>query len=323
MSVSSEIDMDAAMARLKGVVKQTPVLRSRLLDDHVGTEVHLKAENLQTTGAFKFRGAFNAIAALNADVRDRGIISFSSGNHAQAVARAAQLFNVPATIVMPHDAPASKRSATKAYGAEIISYDRYTESREDVAAGIRDERALTLIPPFDHLEVIAGQSPCVQELFNQSGPMDQLIISVGGGGLISGSALAAHRQNPDCQVVGVEPAAGNDVQMSLQQDQIVQIEVPETIADGQQTTSPGVHTFEIMRHHVAKVATVTDAQILETMEWLFRYQKQVVEPSGACALAALLCGEVQPVGQRVGVILSGGNVSLERFTELLQNRAAT
>ena len=297
MSVSSEIDMDAAMARLKGVVKQTPVLRSRLLDDHVGTEVHLKAENLQTTGAFKFRGAFNAIAALNADVRDRGIISFSSGNHAQAVARAAQLFNVPATIVMPHDAPASKRSATKAYGAEIISYDRYTESREDVAAGIRDERALTLIPPFDHLEVIAGQSTCVQELFNQSGPMDQLIISVGGGGLISGSALAAHRQNPDCQVVGVEPAAGNDVQMSLQQDQ--------------------------MRHHVAKVASVTDAQILETMEWLFRYQKQVVEPSGACALAALLCGEVQPVGQRVGVILSGGNVSLERFTELLQNRAAT
>ena len=316
--MSSEIDLDAAMTRLNGVVKQTPVLRSRLLDERVGAEVHLKAENLQTTGAFKFRGAFNAIAALDADVRERGIISFSSGNHAQAVARAAQIFNVPATIVMPHDAPTSKRSATEAYGAEIISYDRYTESREDVAAAIRDERTLTLIPPFDHLEVIAGQSTCVQEFFNQSGSMDQLVISVGGGGLISGSALAAHRQNPDCQIVGVEPVAGNDVQLSLQQDQIVHIEVPETIADGQQTTSPGIHTFEIMRRHVARIATVTDTQILEAMDWLFRYQKQVVEPSGACALAALLCGEVQPVGQRVGVILCGGNISLERFTDLLQ-----
>ena len=316
--MSSEIDLDAAMTRLNGVVKQTPVLRSRLLDERVGAEVHLKAENLQTTGAFKFRGAFNAIAALDADVRERGIISFSSGNHAQAVARAAQIFNVPATIVMPHDAPASKRSATEAYGAEIISYDRYTESREEVAAAIRDERALTLIPPFDHLEVIAGQSTCVQEFFNQSGSMDQLVISVGGGGLISGSALAAHRQNPDCQIIGVEPVAGNDVQLSLQQDQIVHIEVPETIADGQQTTSPGIHTFEIMRRHVARIATVTDTQILEAMDWLFRYQKQVVEPSGACALAALLCGEVQPVGQRVGVILCGGNISLERFTDLLQ-----
>ena len=314
----SEIDLDAAATRLNGVVKHTPVLRSRLLDERVGAEVHLKAENLQTTGAFKFRGAFNAIAALDADVRERGIISFSSGNHAQAVARAAQIFNVPATIVMPHDAPTSKRSATEAYGAEIISYDRYTESREDVAAAIRDERALTLIPPFDHLEVIAGQSTCVQEFFNQSGSMDQLVISVGGGGLISGSALAAHRQNPDCQIVGVEPVAGNDVQLSLQQDQIVHIEVPETIADGQQTTSPGIHTFEIMRRHVARIATVTDTQILEAMDWLFRYQKQVVEPSGACALAALLCGEVQPVGQRVGVILCGGNISLERFTDLLQ-----
>ena len=306
------------MTRLNGVVKQTPVLRSRLLDERVGAEVHLKAENLQTTGAFKFRGAFNAIAALDADVRERGIISFSSGNHAQAVARAAQIFNVPATIVMPHDAPTSKRSATEAYGAEIICYDRYTESREDVAAAIRDERTLTLIPPFDHLEVIAGQSTCVQEFFNQSGSMDQLVISVGGGGLISGSALAAHRQNPDCQIVGVEPVAGNDVQLSLQQDEIVHIEVPETIADGQQTTSPGIHTFEIMRRHVARIATVTDTQILEAMDWLFRYQKQVVEPSGACALAALLCGEVQPVGQRVGVILCGGNISLERFTDLLQ-----
>lgn len=320
--MSSEIDLDAAMSRLSGVVKQTPVLRSRLLDDHVGAEVHLKAENLQTTGAFKFRGAFNAIAALNVQVRDRGIVSFSSGNHAQAVARAAQIFGVPATIIMPHDAPVSKRLATEGYGAEIISYDRYAQSREAVAAEVCEERQLTLIPPFDHLDVIAGQSTCVQEFFNQSGAMDQLIISVGGGGLISGSALAAHRRNPNCQVIGIEPEAGNDVQMSLQQGQIVQIEVPDTIADGQQTTSPGIHTFEIMRQHVAQIATVTDHQILDAMDWLFRYQKQVVEPSGACALAALLSGEVQPIGQRVGVILSGGNISPERFIALLQQHSS-
>lgn len=318
--MSSEIDLDAASARLAGVVRRTPVLRSRLLDELLGAEIHLKAEHLQRTGAFKFRGAFNAIAAIPSSARQKGIISYSSGNHAQAVARAAQLFEIPATIVMPIDAPQSKRDATESYGAEVIDYDRYTQRRENVAAEILHERHLSLVPPFDHPDVIAGQSTCVQELFKDSGPLDQLIISVGGGGLISGSALAAHRENPNCQVVGVEPQLGNDVQLSLNAGKIVEIEVPDTIADGQQTTSPGVHTFEVIQQHVEDIVTVTDHQILDAMDYLFRYQRQVVEPSGASALAALLSGAVEPIGDRVGVILSGGNISPERFMELMATR---
>ena len=318
--MSSAIDLDAAVARLAGVVRRTPVMRSRLLDERVGAEVYLKAEHLQRTGAFKFRGAFNAIAAIPGSTRQRGVISYSSGNHAQAVARAAQLFEIPAIIVMPTDAPTSKRDATESYGAHIIDYDRYTQRREEIAAKLVQERNLTLVPPFDHPDVIAGQSTCVQELFEDSGPLDQLIISVGGGGLISGSALAAHRLNPDCQVVGVEPESGNDVQLSLREGRIIEIEVPNTIADGQQTTSPGIHTFAVMQRHVEEVVTVTDLQILNAMDYLFRYQKQVVEPSGASALAALLSGEVSRVGKRVGVILSGGNISPERFMELMEAR---
>jgi len=316
--VLTKIDLDAANARLAGVVRRTPVLRSRLLDEAVGAEVHLKAEHLQRTGAFKFRGAFNAIAALNLDVRQRGIITYSSGNHAQAVARAAQIFEVPATVVMPNDAPTSKRHATESYGATIVLYDRYTERREDVTQNILSDHDFTLIPPFDHPEVIAGQSTCARELFEDSGALDQLIVSVGGGGLISGSALAAHRVNPKCRVVGVEPEAGNDVQLSLQQGQIVEIEVPDTIADGQQTTAPGVHTFAVMQQHVDEIVTVTDSQILDAMDHLFRFQKQIVEPSGACALAAILANNVKITGSRVGVIISGGNISPERFVELME-----
>jgi len=318
--VSSDIDLEAASVRLAGVVRRTPVLRSRLLDERVGAEVHLKAEHLQRTGAFKFRGAFNAIAAIPNSVRQQGVISYSSGNHAQAVARAAQLFEIPATIVMPTDAPQSKRDATESYGAEVISYDRYTQNREDIAAEIVQERNLSLVPPFDHPDVIAGQSTCVQELFEESGPLDQLIVSVGGGGLISGSALAAHQQNPNCQIVGVEPELGNDVQLSLKAGRIIKIEVPDTIADGQQTTSPGVHTFAVIQQHVEEIVTVTDSQILDAMDYLFRYQRQIVEPSGASALAALLSGAVKPTGNRIGVILSGGNISPERFIELMEDR---
>lgn len=318
--MSSDIDLEAASVRLAGVVRRTPVLRSRLLDERVGAEVHLKAEHLQRTGAFKFRGAFNAIAAIPNSVRQQGVISYSSGNHAQAVARAAQLFEIPATIVMPTDAPQSKRDATESYGAEVISYDRYTQNREDIAAEIVQERNLSLVPPFDHPDVIAGQSTCVQELFEESGPLDQLIVSVGGGGLISGSALAAHQQNPNCQIVGVEPELGNDVQLSLKAGRIIKIEVPDTIADGQQTTSPGVHTFAVIQQHVEEIVTVTDSQILDAMDYLFRYQRQIVEPSGASALAALLSGAVKPTGNRIGVILSGGNISPERFIELMEDR---
>ena len=323
MSVPTEIDLDTATTRLTGVARRTPVLRSRLLDEALGAEIHLKAEHLQHTGAFKFRGAFNAIAALEHDVRERGILTYSSGNHAQAVARAAQIFQVPATVVMPNDAPTSKRQATESYGATIVTYDRYTEQREDVARAILAAQPLTLIPPFDHPDVIAGQSTCARELFEDSGPLDQLIVSVGGGGLISGSALAAHRVNPKCRIVGVEPETGNDVQLSLQQGRIVEIDVPDTIADGQQTTSPGQHTFAVMQQHVDEIVTVSDDQILDAVDYLFRFQKQVVEPSGACGLAAILASKVTLTGSRVGVIISGGNISPERFSELMKPRWQT
>jgi threonine dehydratase len=318
--VPTEIDLDAATARLTGVARRTPVLRSRLLDEALGAEIHLKAEHLQHTGAFKFRGAFNAIAALDSNIRARGIITYSSGNHAQAVARAAQIFRVPATVVMPNDAPTSKRQATESYGATIVTYDRFKERREDIAEAILAEQHFTLIPPFDHPDVIAGQSTCARELFEDSGPLDQLIVSVGGGGLISGSALAAHEANPKCRIVGVEPEAGNDVQLSLQQGQIVEIDVPDTIADGQQTTSPGKHTFAVMQQHVDEIVTVTDDQILDGVDYLFRFQKQVAEPSGACAFAAILANKVKLAGSRVGVIISGGNISPERFFELMEPR---
>jgi threonine dehydratase len=318
--VPTEIDLDAATARLAGVARRTPVLRSRLLDEALGAEIHLKAEHLQHTGAFKFRGAFNAIAALDSNSRARGIITYSSGNHAQAVARAAQIFRVPATVVMPNDAPTSKRQATESYGATIVTYDRFKERREDIAEAILAEQHFTLIPPFDHPDVIAGQSTCARELFEDSGPLDQLIVSVGGGGLISGSALAAHEANPKCRIVGVEPEAGNDVQLSLQQGRIVEIDVPDTIADGQQTTSPGKHTFAVMQQHVDEIVTVTDDQILDGVDYLFRFQKQVAEPSGACAFAAILANKVKLAGSRVGVIISGGNISPERFFELMEPR---
>lgn len=316
----TEIDLDAATARLAGVARRTPVLRSRLLDEALGAEIHLKAEHLQHTGAFKFRGAFNAIAALDSNIRARGIITYSSGNHAQAVARAAQIFRVPATVVMPNDAPSSKRQATESYGATIVTYDRFRERREDIAEAILAEQHSTLIPPFDHPDVIAGQSTCARELFEDSGPLDQLIVSVGGGGLISGSALAAHEANPKCRIVGVEPEAGNDVQLSLQQGRIVEIDVPDTVADGQQTTSPGKHTFAVMQQHVDEIVTVTDDQILDGIDYLFRFQKQVAEPSGACALAAILANKINVDGSRVGVIISGGNISPERFFELMEPR---
>lgn len=316
----TEINLDAATARLAGVARRTPVLRSRLLDEALGAEIHLKAEHLQHTGAFKFRGAFNAIAALDSNIRARGIITYSSGNHAQAVARAAQIFRVPATVVMPNDAPSSKRQATESYGATIVTYDRFRERREDIAEAILAEQHSTLIPPFDHPDVIAGQSTCARELFEDSGPLDQLIVSVGGGGLISGSALAAHEANPKCRIVGVEPEAGNDVQLSLQQGRIVEIDVPDTVADGQQTTSPGKHTFAVMQQHVDEIVTVTDDQILDGVDYLFRFQKQVAEPSGACALAAILANKINVDGSRVGVIISGGNISPERFFELMEPR---
>ena len=314
--MDSEIDISAAAKRLNGVANKTPILRSRLLDEMVGAQIYLKAEHLQRTGAFKFRGAFNAVAALNQEVRSKGVVSYSSGNHAQALARAAQIFRIPATIVMPSDAPQSKREATEAYGAGVVEYDRYTQKRESIAEELRKEHKLTLIPPFDDPYVIAGQSTCGQELIEQTDHLDQVIVAVGGGGLIAGTALAIQQQNPKCQIIGVEPEKGNDVQRSLAAGAIIEIAVPETIADGQQTTSAGVHTFPIIQKYVDEIVTVTDEQIIEAMVFLFKYQNQVVEPSGASSLAAVLNDKTHSKGKRVGVIISGGNISPERFFAL-------
>ena len=311
--MDSEIDISAAATRLNGVANKTPILRSRLLDEMVGAQIYLKAEHLQRTGAFKFRGAFNAVAALNQEVRSKGVVSYSSGNHAQALARAAQIFRIPATIVMPFDAPQSKREATEAYGAGVVEYDRYTQKRESIAEELRKEHKLTLIPPFDDPYVIAGQSTCGQELMEQTDHLDQVIVAVGGGGLIAGTALAIQQRNPKCQIIGVEPEKGNDVQRSLAAGAIIEIAVPETIADGQQTTSAGVHTFPIIQKYVDEIVTVTDEQIVEAMVFLFKYQNQVVEPSGASSLAAVLNDKTHSKGKRVGVIISGGTVSPERF----------
>ena len=314
--MDSEIDISAAAKRLNGVANKTPILRSRLLDEMVGAQIYLKAEHLQRTGAFKFRGAFNAVAALNQEVRSKGVVSYSSGNHAQALARAAQIFRIPATIVMPSDAPQSKRKATEAYGAGVVEYDRYTQKRESIAEELRKEHKLTLIPPFDDPYVIAGQSTCGQELIEQTDHLDQVVVAVGGGGLIAGTALAIQQQNPKCQIIGVEPEKGNDVQRSLAAGAIIEIAVPETIADGQQTTSAGVHTFPIIQKYVDEIVTVTDEQIIEAMVFLFKYQNQVVEPSGASSLAAVLNDKTHSKCKRVGVIISGGNVSPERFFAL-------
>ena len=314
--MDSEIDISAAATRLNGVANKTPILRSRLLDEMVGAQIYLKAEHLQRTGAFKFRGAFNAVAALNQEVRSKGVVSYSSGNHAQALARAAQIFRIPATIVMPSDAPQSKRKATEAYGAGVVEYDRYTQKRESIAEELRKEHKLTLIPPFDDPYVIAGQSTCGQELIEQTDHLDQVIVAVGGGGLIAGTALAIQQQNPKCQIIGVEPEKGNDVQRSLAAGAIIEIAVPETLAEGPQTTSAGVHTFPIIQKYVDEIVTVTDEQIIEAMVFLFKYQNQVVEPSGASSLAAVLNDKTHSKGKRVGVIISGGNVSPERFFAL-------
>lgn len=309
-------DVLAAAKRLSGVAHRTPVLTSRQLDARVGASVFCKAENFQRVGAFKFRGAYNAIASLDSTQRAGGVVAYSSGNHAQAVAHAAGLLEVTAAIVMPTDAPEGKVAATKAYGAEVITYDRYSEDRVAIGDRIAGERGMTVIPPFNHPAVIAGQGTCALELFTDVGPLDTLIVCVGGGGLISGCATVAKAQPHPVRVVGVEPEEGDDVRRSLSAGEIVTIPVPRTIADGQQTTAPGEWTFAVMRDRVDDVVLVTDGQIVDAMRFAFERMKIVLEPSGASGLAALLAGAVGPIGDRVGVTLSGGNITAARFAEL-------
>jgi len=310
-------DVQAAAQRLAGVAHRTPVMTSRTADALAGAQLFFKCENLQRMGAFKFRGAYNALARFTPAQRAGGVIAYSSGNHAQGVALSAKLLGMKAVIVMPADAPALKIEATRGYGAEVVLYDRFGESREAIGARIAAERGMTLVPPYDHTDVIAGQGTAAMELIEDTGPLDALVVCVGGAGLISGCALAAKRLAPACRVIGVEPEAGNDVQQSLARGERVRIAVPETIADGAQTQQVGELTFPIVRALVSEIATVSDAQLVRTMRFFAERMKLVVEPTGCLAAAAVLERVLPLAGKRVGVILSGGNIDAQRCAQLL------
>ncbi|UOZ07057.1 pyridoxal-phosphate dependent enzyme [Amycolatopsis sp. WQ 127309] len=309
-------DIRDAAARLAGVAHRTPVVRSRTLDDLVGAEVLIKCENLQRIGAFKFRGAYNAVSRLTPEQLAKGVAAYSSGNHAQAVALAARELGSSAVILVPEDTPKSKVDATRGYGAEIVTYDRYTGDRVAIGQALAAERGLALIPPYEHPHVIAGQGTAALELLEEAGSLDTLVVPVGGGGLIAGSSTAAKALRPGIRVVGVEPAAGDDTKRSLAAGERVAIPVPHTIADGQAAEIPGELTFSINRNLVDEIALVTDDAIRDAMRFAFERLKLVLEPSGATGIAALLSGQITAPG-RVGVILSGGNISPERFAELL------
>lgn len=310
-------DIEAAAARLKGVAHRTPVLRSRTLDALLGVQVFMKAENFQRMGAFKFRGGYNAVNVLSEEARARGVVAFSSGNHAQAVALAAKLHGCRATIVMPTDAPALKVAATRGYGAEVVLYDRYTEDRAAIARRIVAEHDANLIPPFDHLPVMAGQGTAALELIEDVGALDALIVCAGGGGFLSGCTIAAQHLLPQIEVYGAEPERGDDMRQSLRAGRIVSIDVPRTICDGQQTQAVGEHPFEVIKAHVSDVLTASDPAVVEAMRFAFERMKVVLEPSGACALAALMTKAERFRGRRVGVTLSGGNIGIDRFVALM------
>ncbi|MEP7280747.1 MAG: threo-3-hydroxy-L-aspartate ammonia-lyase [Rubrivivax sp.] len=321
-------DVRAAAARLAGVVHRTPVLRSRTADARCGAELFFKCENLQRMGAFKFRGAYNTLVQFTPEQRRAGAVAFSSGNHAQAVALAARLLDLPSVIVMPHDAPPAKLAATREYqrggcaGSEVVLYDRYTEDREAIGRRWAVERGMTLVPPYDHAQVMAGQGTAALELLEDAPGLDALLVCVGGGGLISGCAVAAAALAPDCAVWGVEPAAGDDTRQSLALGRIVSIPTPQTIADGAQTQASGTLTFPVIQALVRGIVTVDDAQLVQAMRFFAERMKLVVEPTGALAAAALLAdggaaGLPDLRGRRIGVIVSGGNVDLARYAALL------
>lgn len=310
-------DVRAAAGRLDGVANRTPVLTSRTLDRAAGARVFCKAECFQRGGAFKFRGAYSMISSLPLDRLAPGVAAYSSGNHAQAVALAASLLGAPAIILMPDDAPAAKLEATRGYGAQVVAYDRYREDREALGAALAAERGLTLVPPYEHPLVMAGQGTVALELLERVPELDTLLVPVGGGGLLAGCVTAAKALRPGIRVIGVEPEAGDDTRRSLAAGERVRIAVPRTIADGQQADIPGELTFEVNRRLVDEVVVVSDTEILAAMRFLFDRMKVVAEPSGASALAALLAGRAERAGGRIGVVLSGGNVGAERFASLL------
>ncbi|MFZ4875614.1 threo-3-hydroxy-L-aspartate ammonia-lyase [Janthinobacterium sp. Mn2066] len=317
LTLPTYADVAAAADRIAGHAHKTPVITSRTVNEEFGADVFFKCENLQRMGAFKFRGAYNALSLFDEQQRRAGVVAFSSGNHAQAIALSAQLLGIPATIIMPEDAPAAKIAATRGYGGNVVLYDRYTQDREQIGRELAEKQGMTLIPPYDHPHVIAGQGTAAKELFEEVGPLDALFVCLGGGGLLSGSALATRALAPDCKLYGVEPEAGNDGQQSFRSGQIVHIDTPKTIADGAQTQHLGNYTFAIIQRDVDDVLTVSDAQLVERMGFAASRMKLVIEPTGCLGFAAALQMKQQLRGKRVGIILSGGNVDMQRFCELL------
>ena len=313
-------DVAAAAERIAGRTRRTPIMTSRYVDQRAGAQVFFKCENLQRVGAFKFRGALNALSQLTEEQRKRGVLAYSSGNHAQAVALAGQLLGVPAVIVMPADAPRVKLEATRGYGAEIVIYDKHTTVREELAARIARERGLSVIPPYDHAHVVAGQGTATKELIEEVGQLDYLFVPVGGGGLISGCALAADALSPGCKVIGVEPEAGDDATRSFKTKTLQTVDNPQTVADGARTPSLGSITFPLVLDLVSNMMTVEDPVLLKTMFFLWERLKLVVEPTGALGAAAVLHGGLTLAGARVGIILSGGNVDFRHVSEWLPYR---
>src|SRR5215471_17679286 len=313
-------DIESAARQIAGAAHKTPVATSRTINRHTGAELFFKCENLQPAGAFKFRGAYNALSRLDADERRRGVVTFSSGNHAQAIALAGQVLDIPRVIVMPSDAPEVKRIATAAYGGEVVPYDRDREDREAIGRRLAAERGLTLVPPYDHPHIIAGQGTAARELIEEIGPLDFLFVPCGGGGLLSGSAIAAKGMSPGCKVIGVEPAAGDDGTRSFRTKQLQTVNNPKTVADGARTPSLGSLTFPLVLQYVSDMTTVADPPLLKTMFYLWERLKVVVEPTGALAAAAVLENGLPIGGTRVGVVLSGGNVDLSLVPQWLQYR---
>jgi threo-3-hydroxy-L-aspartate ammonia-lyase len=311
-------DVARAHERVSGVIHRTPVLTSTYANSLIGAELFFKCENFQRMGAFKFRGAYNAVSQLTSEQRAAGVVTFSSGNHAQAIALSASLLSVKSVIIMPADAPAIKIEATRGYGGDVVIYDRYSEDPEVIGRRIVEERKMTLIPPYDHPHVMAGQGTAAKELIEDVGRLDVLIVPVGGGGLISGSAVAAKTMSPGCIVFGVEPEAGNDAQQSLRAGRIVHIDVPQTIADGAQTRHVGQYTFPIIQHLVDDILTVSDDELIEAMKFFAGRMKIVVEPTGCLGAAAAFSRRLDLGGKRVGIILSGGNIDLTRFASMVQ-----
>jgi threonine dehydratase len=320
MTAPTFSDIEGAALQIAGVAHRTPVVSSRTVNNRTGAQLFFKCENLQRAGAFKFRGAYNALSRLSPDERRRGVVTFSSGNHAQAIALAGQVLEIPRVIVMPSDAPAVKRIATEGYGGEVILYDRDREDREAIGQRLARERGLTLIPPYDHPHIIAGQGTAARELIEEIGALDYLFVPCGGGGLLSGSAIAARAMAPACRVIGVEPAAGDDATRSFRTKTLQKVDNPRTVADGARTPSLGALTFPLVLEHVSEMTTVDDPTLLNTMFYLWERLKLVIEPTGALGAAAAFQGAVSIRGARVGVVLSGGNVDLAQVAQWIAER---